>query len=103
VIGFGVLSTVLSIAASSELIATYPLNITTFLLYLLVPWTAINLMDYFVIRRGHHEIPRLLSWNGSYGTLKWRAVLIYLVAIGIQIPFVNSSLYEGRSRNRCMA
>jgi len=94
VIAFGVVSTVLSIAASSHLIATFE-NITTFLLYLLVPWTAINLMDFFVIRRGQYDIPELLSWNGRYGTLRWRAVAIYLAAIAIQIPFINSSLYEG--------
>ena len=94
VIAFGVVSTVLSIAASTHLIATFE-NITTFLLYLLVPWTAINLTDYFVIRRGHYDISQLLLWNGRYGRLKTRAVVIYLVAIAIQVPFVNSSLYEG--------
>jgi NCS1 family nucleobase:cation symporter-1 len=87
-------STVLSIAASSSLLSTFS-NITTFLLYLLVPWTAINLMDYFVIRRGSYQIAELLKWNGVYGTLRPKAVAIYLLAIAIQIPFVNSSLYEG--------
>jgi purine-cytosine permease-like protein len=30
-------------------------------LYLFVPWTAVNLVDYYVVRRGHYaiaEIPR---------------------------------------------
>jgi NCS1 family nucleobase:cation symporter-1 len=94
VIAFGVVSTVLSIAASSSLLSTFS-NITTFLLYLLVPWTAINLMDYFVIRRGSYQIAELLKWDGVYGTLRGKAVAIYLLAIAIQIPFVNSSLYEG--------
>jgi NCS1 family nucleobase:cation symporter-1 len=94
VVAFGVVSTVLSIVSSANLISTFT-NITTFLLYLLVPWTAINLMDYFVIRRGSYDIPQLLLWNGRYGTFNARAVVIYLAAIGIQIPFVNSSLYEG--------
>jgi NCS1 family nucleobase:cation symporter-1 len=94
VVGFIVLATVLAIAASTHLLATYA-NITTFLLYLLVPWTAINLTDYFVIRRGHYDIPQLLNWHGKYGLARWRAVLIYFVAIAIQVPFIDSSLYEG--------
>lgn len=92
--GLIALSTVLSVATSSHLLATYA-NITTFLPYLLVPWTAINLMDHFVIRRGRYDIPQLLNWHGSYGLVRWHAVIIYLAAIGIQVPFINSSLYEG--------
>jgi nucleobase:cation symporter-1, NCS1 family len=65
VVGFIALSTVLSIVTSSHLLATYA-NITTFLLYLLVPWTAINLMDYLVIRRGRYDIPS--SWLGTAAT-----------------------------------
>lgn len=94
VLAFCTVSTVLSISSSSNLMATFT-NITTFLLYLLVPWTAINLVDYFVIRRGHYDIPQLLLWNSTYGTVRWRAVVVYLLGIGIQIPFVNSSLYQG--------
>jgi NCS1 family nucleobase:cation symporter-1 len=56
---------------------------------------AINLMDYFVIRRGRYDIPQLLTWHGSYGLVRWRTVLIYLAAIALQVPFINSSLYEG--------
>jgi NCS1 family nucleobase:cation symporter-1 len=94
VIGFVWLSTALSIAASEHLLATFQ-NVTVFLLYLLVPWTAINLMDYFVIRRGHYDLAQLFVRNGIYGMVNWRALTIYLAAIGIQVPFINSSLYEG--------
>lgn len=94
VLAFCTVSTLLSIVTSSNLMTTFS-NITTFLLYLLVPWTAINLVDYFVIRHGQYDIPQLLVWNGSYGLVRRRAVVVYLLAIGIQIPFVNSSLYEG--------
>ena len=79
---------------SADMAKSYE-NITLFLLYLLVPWTAINLMDYYVIRHGNYDIPQLFERNGIYGLLNWRAIGIYVVAVIIEIPFVNSSLYVG--------
>lgn len=35
------------------------------MLYLLVPWTAVNLTDYFFVRRGHYAIADLFTSNGS--------------------------------------
>jgi NCS1 family nucleobase:cation symporter-1 len=31
-------------------------NALLIMLYLLAPWTAINLVDYFLVRRGHYDI-----------------------------------------------
>jgi NCS1 family nucleobase:cation symporter-1 len=91
---FTIIATVLAIAASSNLLKTFE-NITLFLLYLLVPWTAINLTDYYLVRRGDYDVPELFKRRGLYGFLNVRAVVLYLVAIVVEIPFINSSLYEG--------
>ena len=37
------------------------------MLYLLVPWTATNLIDFFFVRRGHYPILDLVKPNGIYG------------------------------------
>jgi purine-cytosine permease-like protein len=37
------------------------------MLYLLVPWTAVNLTDYFFVRRGHYAIADLFTPDGIYG------------------------------------
>ena len=34
------------------------------MLYLLAPWTAVNLTDYFFVRRGHYAIADLFTPNG---------------------------------------
>ena len=39
----------------------------TMMLYLLVPWTSINLIDYFFVRRGRYVIAQLFLPNGIYG------------------------------------
>ncbi len=39
----------------------------TLMLYLLVPWTAANLVDFFFVRRGHYAITELFKVDGIYG------------------------------------
>jgi len=94
VTAFTVVATVLGIAASSDLLGTF-LNITLFLLYLLVPWTAINLTDYYFVRRGHYSIPELFKRDGMYGFINWRVVMLYVVTIAVELPFIDSPLYVG--------
>ncbi|MEV6126831.1 cytosine permease [Streptomyces violaceusniger] len=94
VICFAALASALAILSSGSLLETFQ-NITMFVLYLLVPWTAINLTDYYFVRRGHYDIPELLTKNGRYGTFTWWAVLVHLVSIAAELPFINSSIYVG--------
>ncbi len=58
------------------------------MLYLLAPWTAINLMDYFFVRRGHYAITDLFTPNGIYGAWAWRGIVAYLIGIAVEIPFM---------------
>ncbi len=57
------------------------------MLYLLAPWTAINLLDFFLLRHGHYAITDLFTPNGIYGTWNRFGVTAYLVAILVEIPF----------------
>lgn len=41
--------------------------VLTIMLYLLVPWTSINLIDYFFVRRGRYAITELFVPHGLYG------------------------------------
>ncbi len=66
------------------------------LLYVLVPWTAINLIDYYLIRHGAYDIESLSRADGGvYGRVQWRALLCYVVGFLIEIPFMSQSLYTG--------
>ena len=49
----------------------------TLMLYLLVPWTATNLVDFFFVRRGHYAIPSLFKPDGIYGVWAWRGLTAY--------------------------
>ena len=61
----------------------------------MIPWTAINLTDYYLVRRGHYDIEDFFKIDGQYGRVNWWGVGIYVVTIGVEIPFINSSLYVG--------
>jgi NCS1 family nucleobase:cation symporter-1 len=89
-----ILGTLLAILASSHFLTDLS-NFVLFLLYFMIPWTAINLTDYYLVRRGRYVIEEFFKPHGIYGAVNWWAVGIYAVTIGVEIPFVNSSLYEG--------
>ena len=57
------------------------------MLYLLAPWTAINLIDYFFVRHGHYAITDLFVPNGLYGTWAWRGITAFLLGFAASLPF----------------
>jgi NCS1 family nucleobase:cation symporter-1 len=67
------------------------------LLYVLVPWTAINLVDYYLLRHGQYDVASFFRQDGGiYGRVNAAAVQCYVIGILVQLPFVASPLYTGR-------
>jgi purine-cytosine permease-like protein len=64
-------------------------------LYLFVPWTAVNLVDYYVVRRGHYAIAEIFNPHGLYGRWGWRGITSYLVGFAVMLPFLSTSKYTG--------
>jgi len=60
----------------------------TIMLYLLVPWTATNLVDYFLVRKGHYAITDLFTAKGVYGAWAWRGLAAFGVGLVCEIPFM---------------
>ena len=58
------------------------------MLYFLVPWTAVNLTDYFFIRRGRYAIPHFfLPKDNIYGVWGGRGLTAYFIGFVAMIPF----------------
>ena len=70
-------------------------NVLIFLAYVFTPWTAINLVDFFFVRRGQYVIAEIFNPNGIYGRWGWRGNLAYLVGIVVMIPFMVTAPYTG--------
>jgi NCS1 family nucleobase:cation symporter-1 len=60
----------------------------TLMLYLLVPWTATNLVDFFFVRRGHYAITDLFDPRGIYGAWGRRGLIAYAAGFVVEIPFM---------------
>ena len=89
-----IIGTLIAIKASSNFITDLT-NFLVFTLYLLVPWTAINLTDYYLVQRGKYDIPELFKVHGKYGTYNWFALVVYVAAVGVQFPFMNNEWIVG--------
>lgn len=64
-------------------------------LYLLIPWSAINLVDYYFICHGHYEVNELYDGKGRYGRFNRRTLGVYAVSIIGTVPFMKLSFYTG--------
>ncbi|VVO35643.1 purine-cytosine permease family protein [Pseudomonas fluorescens] len=71
------------------------LNFIFFMSYFLIPWTAINLVDFYWLRKGEYRIDDIFDMNGIYGRVNWIACASFIVAIAVEIPFMNTTLYVG--------
>ena len=84
-----------AILAKNSFLANYE-DFILLLLYVLVPWTAINLVDYYLLRHGEYDVAAFLEHNGGvYGRIGVPAVACYLFGIALQFPFVANPLYTG--------
>jgi nucleobase:cation symporter-1, NCS1 family len=75
---------------------TYVNGILVLMLYFLMPWTAVNLVDYFFLRRGRYSIMDLFQLHGLYGSWGVRGLTAYSVGFVVSVPFfVVPNLYTG--------
>lgn len=78
----------LAIAAAFGGDAIGALNATLIaMLYLLAPWTAINLVDYFWLRKGRYAIADLVRPGGIYGDWSRRGLVAYFAGLTASVPF----------------
>jgi NCS1 family nucleobase:cation symporter-1 len=71
-------------------------NFLSFLMYVLVPWTAINLVDYYLLRHGDYRVEDFFKRDGGvYGRFNWVAIGSYVAGALIQVPFSATAIYTG--------
>ncbi|MFC9613526.1 purine-cytosine permease family protein [Streptomyces sp. NPDC056938] len=66
-----------------------------FLLTFFTPWSAINLVDYYLISKERYDIPALSDPHGRYGAWRWDALTVYGVGLLAQLPFLATAFYTG--------
>jgi purine-cytosine permease-like protein len=87
-------ATALALASSGDFINRFG-DFLALLLYLFTPWTAINLVDFYVVRKGHYSIREIFNPRGMYGRWNWRGLLAYGIGFLVMIPFFSTEAYQG--------
>jgi NCS1 family nucleobase:cation symporter-1 len=86
---------VVGIVGQANFLENY-MNFLYVLLYVLVPWTAINLVDYYLVRHGSYDVASFIESDGGiYGKFQWPAIACYVAGIIIEVPFMSQTLYTG--------
>lgn len=91
----GVSATIVGVLLPTDFINTTFYTILAVLAYLMAPWTAVNLVDYFIIRKGRYSITEIFNPAGIYGRWNWRGITAYSIAFVSMIPFMYLSFYQG--------
>jgi NCS1 family nucleobase:cation symporter-1 len=85
---------ILSLVMSKNLIDRFG-EFLAVLLYLFTPWTAINLVDFYIVRKGRYSVREIFNPNGMYGRWNWRGLSAYFVGFVAMIPFFSTEMYTG--------
>jgi NCS1 family nucleobase:cation symporter-1 len=88
-------ATVVGAYLPDDFIGTTFYTILAVLAYLMGPWTAVNLVDYFVVRRGRYSIAEIFNPRGMYGRWNWHGIVAYAVGFVSMLPFMYLSFYQG--------
>jgi NCS1 family nucleobase:cation symporter-1 len=70
-------------------------NLLDVLLVIFIPWSAVNLSDYFLVRRGDYLVDAFFTPAGRYGRFAWRGLTAYALGLLAEIPFVSQVYYTG--------
>ncbi|TDR71456.1 purine-cytosine permease family protein [Paludibacterium purpuratum] len=66
-----------------------------FLLAFFTPWSAINLVDFYLLSAGRVDVDALGDTRGRYAGIAWTGLIVYLIGIAVQLPFIDSAFYSG--------
>ena len=92
--GFILVSVLIALLASADFLNNFR-NFVLLILMAFTPWSAINLVDYYLISKERVDIPALYDPDGRYGRWNVTALASYAIGIAIQVPFLAQRLYTG--------
>ena len=94
VLGVALLSLVIALVIPDDYLDSFN-TFVLFMLYFLVPWTAVNLVDFYFVRRGHYAITEIFNADGIYGRWGVPGLIAYLAGLLAMVPFMVTSFYTG--------
>jgi NCS1 family nucleobase:cation symporter-1 len=92
--GLMAIATLISLLAQDKF-QEYFSDVLNAMIYLLVPWSAINLADYYLVRKGYYKLADMFKPDGIYGAYRWATIGVFALAVAAQTPFMSLSFYQG--------
>jgi nucleobase:cation symporter-1, NCS1 family len=89
-----VIGTILACLSSNHFYSSFE-NFIGVLLFFFVPWSAINLVDYYLVKRGRYDVASFFTPDGIYGRFQWWACICYVITLAVQVPFLDQTFYQG--------
>jgi nucleobase:cation symporter-1, NCS1 family len=91
---FLVASVLIALLASENFLENFRQFILA-LLMVFTPWSAVNLIDYYLVSRERVDVPALYDPDARYGRWNVVALVSYTIGVLAQIPFMAQALYTG--------
>jgi NCS1 family nucleobase:cation symporter-1 len=98
-----IIGVVLALQATEDFYAQVN-NLLSFLMLSFVPWGAVNLLDFYVVRHGDYDIKAFFDRRGRYYSdpAEWTwhgfnapSLIAYVIGIAVALPFVANGWYVG--------
>jgi len=90
-----ILVIITSLSLPSDVLGTFAAFLSI-LGYFLIPWTAVNLIDYYYVRRGKFSITDIMRPDGGiYGRWGKAGMASYMLGFLAMVPFFSTPLYTG--------
>jgi NCS1 family nucleobase:cation symporter-1 len=70
-------------------------NLLEVLLGIFIPWSAVNLTDYFFVRHGNYNVASFFVPDGRYGRFAWRGLVAYAIGLVLELPFISQAYWQG--------
>ncbi|MEF9898791.1 MAG: cytosine permease [Pseudomonas sp.] len=87
-------ATIIALLGQHSFLAAFK-SFILFLLTFFVPWSAVNLVDYYFITKERYDVPALADPKGRYGRWNMPGIIVYTIGVLIQMPFISTKLYTG--------
>ena len=94
ILGIFVIGTILACLSGKHFYSSFE-NFTGGRLFFFVPWSAVNLVDNYLVKRGRHDVQSFFTPDGIYGKIQWWACICYVITLAVQVPFLDQLFYVG--------
>lgn len=89
------IAVLIALGASGSFLTIWS-NFLSILLYVLIPWSAINLVDYYLVRHADYAVTDFFASDGGrYGRWNVGALIVFVIGVLIQIPFMSLTFFVG--------